>query len=81
MLKNMKISMSHRPTVSSERTCRLPACKFYYPCSLQAVHLLSLSYVPNGMIGYLMSVCLSVCLSVRLPVCDEVFAAKRYIPQ
>jgi len=24
MLKNMKISMSH--TVSSERTCRLPAC-------------------------------------------------------
>jgi len=26
MLKNMKISMSH--TVSSERTCRLPACIF-----------------------------------------------------
>jgi len=33
MLKNMKISMSH--TVSSERTCRLPAC-YSHSCSARA---------------------------------------------
>jgi len=39
MLKNMKISMSH--TVSSERTCRLPAC---YCCCYHRHHLFRSRY-------------------------------------